>query len=650
MAKSKLLPKLNWVIPSNELYININDPEVTGKQYQNFANAFAYIPNPVPSLNNPRAVKFVGVWPDPIIVPEWITLKGEWPESSLMNWAVSFANLSSPYPYCGNNVSDVAITSLSIAWQQWAFQPSSVANNEAQAYVAQILPIYYIGSPNHGTFDIDIDGRIIAWLAWNVSAADMQTKIRATDTNFVNYVVTGDYNNWWNISTDGTPVNHTFAFNLTDHTNWAIHKWWIIFGRVQSTTIIFDNFPDSWQWRAKITYKWVTYYSQLMTSYESVQSIENVIRNLLTDIYVATLDDLWYTQLTVNGNYDPTSGFTITYNGCPNELTDWIVCDTVPAKATYTWTVMWMTSPVTIEAVTAGNNGNWIWMDFDWIKTINEAISQFNAWNPTNQCILISGDWTQIPDIKNNIQLSWGYDMSMWAYGTASAQYASFDNVKLMWWEVQYMGWLYFKNSKIYWGIFSPAEYFELRQTEIIADWYIQLPSCIKMIGGQIDDWMFNIVYAGWYFYDVVFTSAVHFGAGVYEFYNCTFKWPVTVQDGSNIEFVNSSMVRLSVDDNASVVTRDCKIDTLILQSLATYQNIGASYDNRNSWLGSQDMQAVVDELAANTSNLSWSGDPTWVVTPDRDMQPYKNTDDNTIYMSVWLTSSDRVQLSTFTS
>jgi len=32
-------------------------------------------------------------------------------------------------------------------------------------------------------------------LAWNVSAADMQTKIRATDTNFVNYVVTGDYNN-----------------------------------------------------------------------------------------------------------------------------------------------------------------------------------------------------------------------------------------------------------------------------------------------------------------------------------------------------------------------------------------------------------------------------------------------------------------------
>lgn len=58
----------------------------------------------------------------------------------------------------------------------------------------------------------------------------------------------------------------------------------------------------------------------------------------------------------------------------------------------------------------------------------------------------------------------------------------------------------------------------------------------------------------------------------------------------------------------------------------------------------------MIDYSSTSTSNLSWSGDPTGVVTPDRDMQLYKNTDDNTIYMSVGLTSADRVQLSTFTS
>jgi hypothetical protein len=59
------------------LVINVNDPEVVGRQYQSFANAFAYLAGLVtpPSQSDRWSIRFSGTHTENIIIPEFVNLK-----------------------------------------------------------------------------------------------------------------------------------------------------------------------------------------------------------------------------------------------------------------------------------------------------------------------------------------------------------------------------------------------------------------------------------------------------------------------------------------------------------------------------------------------------------------------------------------------
>lgn len=153
------------------------------------------------------------------------------------------------------------------------------------------------------------------------------------------------------------------------------------------------------------------------------------------------------------------------------------------------------------------------------------------------------------------------------------------------------------------------------------------------------------------------------------ELINCRLSWEFEIYWNNSIKqcILDIKQILLTNWDRLSLIQTDWNGAEFVVYAWAKLRIYGTSqivvtkqwwevrtygdyYDGAISWLYSKNEKGAIDELAANTSNLSWSGDPTGVVTPDRDMQLYKNTDDNTIYMSVGLTSADRVQLSTFTS
>lgn len=153
------------------------------------------------------------------------------------------------------------------------------------------------------------------------------------------------------------------------------------------------------------------------------------------------------------------------------------------------------------------------------------------------------------------------------------------------------------------------------------------------------------------------------------ELINCRLSWDFEIYWNNSIKqcILDIEPILLTNNDSLSLIQTDWNGAEFVVYTWAKLDIYGTSqivvtkqwwevhtygdyYDGAISWLSSKDEKGAIDELAANTSNLSWSGDPTGVVTPDRDLQLYKNTDDNTIYMSVGLTSADRVQLSTFTS
>ena len=93
MARSKL-PSISAFI-HRELWINVNEAEIPWKQYQSFANAFAYLDSIAgtpdePSQYNRWAIRFNGVFNDTIDVPEFVHLVWDGRNTSWIIWGVNF--------------------------------------------------------------------------------------------------------------------------------------------------------------------------------------------------------------------------------------------------------------------------------------------------------------------------------------------------------------------------------------------------------------------------------------------------------------------------------------------------------------------------------------------------------------------------------
>lgn len=91
-------------------------------------------------------------------------------------------------------------------------------------------------------------------------------------------------------------------------------------------------------------------------------------------------------------------------------LNAWDAEDQLAVEASYSDTLAGTATPVTIEAVTAGEAGNDILLEFDGILTISEAIDAWNLANPENEAVLSAGDGNQVPDNAVTAQLSGGQD------------------------------------------------------------------------------------------------------------------------------------------------------------------------------------------------------------------------------------------------
>jgi len=79
-------------------------------------------------------------------------------------------------------------------------------------------------------------------------------------------------------------------------------------------------------------------------------------------------------------------------------------------QAEFDGQVSGMTEDVLIRAINAGVAGNSVTLNFDGVKTISEAIDDWNDLNPLNEILLISGDGDQIPDNGESITLAGGAD------------------------------------------------------------------------------------------------------------------------------------------------------------------------------------------------------------------------------------------------
>lgn len=85
------------------------------------------------------------------------------------------------------------------------------------------------------------------------------------------------------------------------------------------------------------------------------------------------------------------------------------VSGTPAVAATFTGQVAGMTTDVTIEADTAGEDGNLITLSFDGSDDIDTVLAAWNLANPANTATL-TGDGSQIPDLGEEIVLADGAD------------------------------------------------------------------------------------------------------------------------------------------------------------------------------------------------------------------------------------------------
>lgn len=82
----------------------------------------------------------------------------------------------------------------------------------------------------------------------------------------------------------------------------------------------------------------------------------------------------------------------------------------VGATATFTGQVAGMTTDVTIDAENEGEAGNDIVLIGDGVSTITELADAWDSLNPGNEVVLDIGDFSQIPDLGEEIQLAGGVD------------------------------------------------------------------------------------------------------------------------------------------------------------------------------------------------------------------------------------------------
>lgn len=105
-------------VPNNEIYINVNDNEVFGKQYKSFAHALSFLGTVTLNSKNQWSIHFSGHHNENITLPEFVSLVGENEQTSFINSTVFFNYTSGQDDIsCYNRIKDCRVSDISLKGQ-----------------------------------------------------------------------------------------------------------------------------------------------------------------------------------------------------------------------------------------------------------------------------------------------------------------------------------------------------------------------------------------------------------------------------------------------------------------------------------------------------------------------------------------------------
>ena len=176
---------------SKEIVINTNDAEVTGKQYQTFAAAIAWINTQTPSTTNTFVIRFSGVNTESgISIPEYVTVSGDDPVTSVLAGHIVFSGAGNS-GLSSNNIINCTINDLFVTMPP--VHCTATAYNSGQVYTNPITTFHFNSTPSSGYLRVIITDQTAYVIDINApfSASDIQTAIQTYDPALSQVTCTG---------------------------------------------------------------------------------------------------------------------------------------------------------------------------------------------------------------------------------------------------------------------------------------------------------------------------------------------------------------------------------------------------------------------------------------------------------------------------
>ena len=256
-----------------ELWINVNEAEIPWKQYQSFANAFAYLDSIAgtpdePSQYNRWAIRFNGIFNDTIDVPEFVHLVWDGRNTSWIMWGVNFlwdwgSVVSSISAYnCLLNIDQKDNWGWGWGWGS----PVMISTNEIQAYKSAEFNFAFVQIPTSWSYGIDFFGTTINF-PFNSTAIDIENSIRSLLPKYANITVSWDYTTNFTIYLDWLPHDTHGWISIIDISLdvFSIKSWWGI-GQPQIQQFAFSATPTDWSFKATYSYGWNNYEQIVLAS------------------------------------------------------------------------------------------------------------------------------------------------------------------------------------------------------------------------------------------------------------------------------------------------------------------------------------------------------------------------------------------------
>lgn len=256
-----------------ELWINVNEAEIPWKQYQSFANAFAYLDSIAgtpdePSQFNRWAIRFNGIFNDTIDVPEFVHLVWDGRNTSWIMWGVNFlwdwgSVVSSISAYnCLLNIDQKD----NWGWGWGLVSPVMINTNEIRAYIWSVFHFIFVQIPTSWSYGIDFFGTTIN-LPFNATAIDIENSIRSLLPKYANITVSWDYTTNFTIYLDWLPHDTNSWISIVDISLDVFSiKSSFNLGQPQIQQFAFSAIPTDWSFKVTYSYGWNNYEQIVLAS------------------------------------------------------------------------------------------------------------------------------------------------------------------------------------------------------------------------------------------------------------------------------------------------------------------------------------------------------------------------------------------------